>query len=165
MLKFISTEPQLFNQRGLRAFDLIASSLFENVFKQGPLVQQQQHFRHRTHAKQRVGLKRHLCGSSWPRRRPQPDLKFVTQKKDTFQLVLLKNCEKTFYLSWFLAMLENLASMIWIEFVRTDSPQIYPKKSHTPSKCWKKSSSTILILSQPFCPGLVLTNVELRGSL
>ena len=87
------------SQRGVRAFDLIASSLFfENVFKRGPLVDQQEH----NTCKAEGWTKKTLVWKQLaPRRRPQPDLKFVTKSWDTFQLVQLKNCEKTFECSWF----------------------------------------------------------------
>ena len=51
------------SQRGVRAFDLIASSLVFEMYLNGDHLCIS---RSTTHAKQRVGLKRHLCGSSWP---------------------------------------------------------------------------------------------------
>ena len=86
-----------------------------------------------THAEQRVGLKRHLCGSSWPpRRRPQPDLKFVTKNSNTFHYAHLKNFENIFEFSWFLLNIwkPSFHDINWnlSEFFKPNGRQIYPPK-------------------------------------
>ena len=120
-----------------------------------------------THAKQRVGLKRHLCGSSWPpRRRPQPDLKFVTKKSNTFQYAHLKNFENIFEFSWFLLNIwkPSFHDINWnlSEFFK---PNAIPPKSPFTIQILQKSFSTNWNISQTFLLGLVLTNVKLRQSL